>query len=184
MAREHVTRATPRKTPRHPATEKSATQATFVRRTQTRRDTPRHQRDTVSRLCQRSAFSPHAAFWWHVTAAEKALLCGFLRSEQLTFAQESYRKVKQRLQREHREGEATWPCHSPLCSCRPHASDHAPSPWHAGLSRGVPKKTVRRTQQGQSSYCIASRHSHAICHRQYKLQAPSGPLGATNRPSS
>ena len=69
--------------------QRSATQATFVRRTQTRRDTPRHQRDTVSRLRQRFAFSPHAAFWWHVTAAEKALLCGFLRSEQLTFAQES-----------------------------------------------------------------------------------------------
>ena len=28
------------------------------------------------------------------------------------------------VQREHREGEATWPCHSLLCSCRPHASDH------------------------------------------------------------
>jgi hypothetical protein len=103
MAREHVARATPRETPRHPATEKRDA-SDFCATYQTRRDTPRHQRDTVSRLCQGSAFSPHAAFWWHVTAAEKALLCGFLRSEQLTFAQESVELGRKNIPQRHREG--------------------------------------------------------------------------------
>ena len=56
FVREHVTLATPRETPRVTPRQRSATQATFVRRTQTHRDTPRHQHDTV---CHDFGKGPH-----------------------------------------------------------------------------------------------------------------------------
>ena len=68
----------------------------------------------------------------HVTAAEEGLL-RVLRSEQLTFAQESYRKVKQGLcnantAKARPHGRATLPS-VPAARTRPII--HAPSPWRA-----------------------------------------------------